>query len=82
MKKIYLAVSTALVVSTLVITSPAGAQNPDSRTTTTERYDDDNDTNYGWIGLLGLIGLAGLMKRKDVRDVRDVRESNSPKYNS
>ncbi len=82
MKMINTAIYVVALGTLLFFSSPVSAQSdPDSRTTTTETYDDDGEADYGWVGLLGLVGLAGLMKRnKDVRDGHNV--VNAPKYNS
>lgn len=86
MKKFNVMMATTMLVSILAISStgyaqtqPTNGAGSDSRTTNAQ-YDDDKNTNYGWVGLLGLIGLAGFMKRNN--DVREARVTNTPKYNS
>ncbi len=77
MKKINVIISAAILVSMMALATPASAQTPDTRTTTSERYTDDSSTNYSWVGLLGLLGLAGLVRRNNI-----VRESSTQKYNA
>jgi hypothetical protein len=69
----------ALLAGCLCAVAPSTAQAQvasDRSANNQERYDDDNDADYGWIGLLGLVGLAGLMKKS--REVRDTRYENQP----
>jgi hypothetical protein len=60
-----LALSLAVLPSTLSASAQTGA--PDATGTQTETQtqavDADRDFDWGWLGLLGLIGLAGLAKR-------------------
>ena len=58
-------VGTALVGSGLLIGALASvATAQDVAPPTTERFDDRDGMDWGWIGLLGLVGLAGLMGRE------------------
>jgi len=84
MKTIKLFALTLFVSAMVGIVTPVLAQdNPDSRRTNSEQYDDDRDTNYSWIGLLGLLGLAGLYKKSpDARNVSDSTPSRQGKYST
>ncbi|THF69179.1 hypothetical protein E7T06_12950 [Deinococcus sp. Arct2-2] len=63
-------IKTALLLGTLVLASPALAQDTtdttatDTATTTTDNNNDDG-FNWGWLGLLGLAGLAGLRREPE-----------------
>ena len=55
----------------------AAAQEID-RPTTTERFDDRDGMDWGWIGLLGLGGLAGLMGREKRAAYRPAQTTTTP----
>jgi len=61
------------LVAALALSATAVAQTGSSDTagsngtTSTQRGDDTQHHDYGWIGLLGLVGLAGLRKQDHTR---------------
>jgi LPXTG-motif cell wall-anchored protein len=53
-------------LSTIVLplTLPVSAQVTNPQVDRTDVYDDDDNSDWGWLGLIGLAGLAGLAGRK------------------
>jgi len=82
--RLVLACCMALGLSTIAAfgqaaTSPNSAtdQTTAGQTTTANRGDQDNHSNWGWIGLAGLLGLAGLMKRRDATEYNRVDRADT-----
>lgn len=82
-----LALSLAILPSTLPASAQTTTTDPVAPGTTTTTTADDNDGfDWGWLGLLGLIGLAGLKGRdRDTSNSYSDRTtatpaSNNPRY--
>ena len=57
------ALAASIALGSAAIPTAASAQTPDTSARATTNYDNDNDTDWGWVGLLGLAGLLGLRRR-------------------
>lgn len=74
----FLALSLAIVSSTLPVSAQATTQT-DPVIPTTTVMDDDDGFDWGWLGLLGLIGLAGLKGRdRDTTTYATDRTTTTP----
>ncbi len=78
-----LALSLAILPSTLPASAQTNTTDPVAPGTVTTTADDNDGFDWGWLGLLGLIGLAGLKGRdRDTTPSYSDRTTTTPASNS